>query len=42
MRKFNMALYSDDVWLVSLINYYEMQCIDAMYERINLEIKKRR
>lgn len=41
MRKYNIMLYGNYECLLSLINYYEIQCIDAMYERISLEIKKR-
>lgn len=40
-RRLNIMIYGDCECLGSLINYYEIQCIDVMYERIELEIKKR-
>lgn len=40
MRKYINMLYGYNEYLMPLINYYEIQCIDCMYERISSEIKR--
>jgi hypothetical protein len=41
ISSYNFMIYGDFEYLVALNDYYEIQCIDIMYERLSLEFKKR-
>ena len=40
ISNYNFMIYGDVGYLVAMNDYYEMQCIDLMYERLLLEFKK--
>ena len=41
ISNYNFMIYGNFGYLVALNDYYEIQCIDIMYERLLLEFKKR-
>lgn len=42
ISNYNFMIYGDFEYLVALIDYYEKQCIDIMYERIRLYMKNKK
>lgn len=40
ISNYNFMIYGDFEYLVVLIDYYEKQCIDILYERLSSELKK--
>lgn len=41
VSNYNFMCYGNYEWLVKLNDYYEIQCIDIMYQRMKLEFNKR-
>lgn len=41
ISSYNFMIYGNFEYLVALNDYYEIQCIDIMYERLLLEFEKR-
>lgn len=41
ISRYNFMIYGNFEYLVALNDYYEIQCVDIMYERLSLEFKKR-
>lgn len=41
ISSYNFMIYGNFEYLLALNDYYEIQCIDIMYERLLLEFKKK-